>query len=197
MMLTLGVCVPLKFMTSLEGSVWGAVLAGLNNSLILQYLPLFAIGILLNEIKNKTGKLWLNIIGIAAATIVFHAIDQRDHNPAVTLLMITVLGFSAFGKFPPLRFRPLVFVSAISYSLYLMHNNLGCTLIYHLNQNGISPWASMLLATAGTIVISTIATFWIERPISNGLRKIWIRVQKTRPLMALESRLQSRVTALG
>ena len=42
------------------------ILAGMEqarNLMILEYLPLFSMGILLNEIKNKRGNLWCNALG--------------------------------------------------------------------------------------------------------------------------------------
>ena len=195
LLLTLAVCLPLKFSTGIANSDWGAKLEFLNSLMILEFLPLFAIGILLNEIRNGRGKVWLNAVGIAGSAIVFHAIDRHDHNPVVTIGMIGVLGFSAFGRMPLLRFRPLVFISTISYSLYLMHNNLGCTVIYHLNQNGISPIASMLIASAAIVVASTIATYWIERPISNGLRWCWNRFKQVQWVASIQIRLNRYVAA--
>ena len=195
LLLSLAVCLPLKMMPTVAHSAWGNNLAFLNRIMILEFLPLFTIGILINEIKNKRGKVWLNATGIVASAVVFHAIDQHGHNPVITVGMIGLLGFSAFGKFPPLRFRPLVYVSAISYSLYLMHNNLGCTLIYHLNQNGVSPLLSMILATIAMIIVSSVATFYIERPISNALRWCWVRIRKVHWIDSLQTKLNERVAA--
>ena len=113
--------------------------------MILEYLPLFSMGILLNEIRNRRGNVWCNGLGILVSAAVFHAVDRYNHNPAATLVLFGLLAFSAYGRVPMLRFKPLVFVSTISYMLYLLHNNLGCVFIFHVNQAGLSPLASMIL----------------------------------------------------
>ena len=175
--LAIAVCLPVKLSWVAGGPTY-ELFKTLDAVLILTYMPLFFIGILLNEIKNDRGSKWANIVGIIFSASVFHLLDTHDHNPAATLLMVGLLAFSAYGKVPFLRLRPLVFISAISYSLYLLHNNLGCTIIYHLNQNGVNPLASMIIATVAIIIICSITTYWVERPISAWLRRRWDQAKR-------------------
>lgn len=141
--------------------------------LILDYMPLFFIGMLTHEIWKKRGSIGWNGLGIGLSAIVFHLIDRHDYNPAATVLMIGTLFLSAYGKMPFLRMKPLVFVSTISYSLYLLHNNLGCAFIYQLDQLGVTPWVSMSLGIVFITIVSAIVTFWLEQPISAALRRCW------------------------
>lgn len=140
---------------------------------ILPYLPLFAMGMLLNEIKSKRGKLWMNITGILISAVIFHVIDLRDHNPAATALLFGLVAFSAYGKIPILRCKPFVFISAISYSLYLFHNNLGSALMKLLEHWTVSPLGAVILATLFSIAISAAITFWLEQPVTKYLRGRW------------------------
>lgn len=174
----LGLCIAgiwsIEYLTSIHADE--SLIAGLTFArklLILDYMPLFFIGMLVHQIWNQNGQLHWNLFGIAVAAIVFHVIDRHDYNPAATLLMIGTLFLSAYGKLPFLRFKPLVFISTISYSLYLLHNNLGCAFIYRMEQLGFTPLASMLLGIAFITIVSTIVTFWIERPLSKQLRRLW------------------------
>ncbi len=141
--------------------------------MILEYLPLFVMGILLNEIKNRRGSTWVNAGGILASAVVFHVIDRHDHNPLATALLFTLLAFSAYGRVPVLRLKPLVFISTISYALYLVHNNLGCVFIYQLNQAGISPLVAMILGIIFVIAVSAAITYWMEQPLTRALRQRW------------------------
>ena len=159
----------------------------LENVLIIKYLPLFFVGILLNEIKNKRGLLSQNIAGIVVCSIVFHLIDDHGHNPVMTIGLTGLLALSCFGLVPLLRLKPLVFISTISYSLYLMHNNLGTTFIYHLNQNGIGSWLSMIIATVLVIIVSTFSTYCIELPMSNWLKQKWMAWKSSRQATAQPS----------
>ena len=104
--------------------VWTSRANFLQDLFILKWLPLFSMGILLNEIKSKRGNFWMNATGILISAVVFHIIDVKDHNPVATALLFGLVAFSAYGKIPILRMKPLMFVSTISYSLYLFHNNL-------------------------------------------------------------------------
>ena len=156
---------------------WLLGLEQFRELMILEYLPLFTMGILLNEIKNKRGSWWGNAIGILASAIVFHAIDRHHHNPAATLILFTLLAMSAYGRVPVLRFRPLVFISSISYALYLLHNNLGCVFIYHLNQAGISPLMSMIAGILFVIAVSAFITIYVEQPVTKYLRDSWFRLK--------------------
>ena len=160
---------------------WPQLFAWMETSrdlLILEYLPLFTIGLLLNEIKNRRGHFWLNAFGILASGVVFHLIDRHAHNPAATILLFLLLAFSAYGRVPFLRFKPLVFISTISYALYLLHNNLGCVFIYHVDHAGVPSIVALLLGIGFVIAISALITFYVERPLTKFLRNTWYRFRQ-------------------
>jgi peptidoglycan/LPS O-acetylase OafA/YrhL len=148
--------------------------------MLLDFVPLFAIGFLLYMIKTGVGKKWQNLLGIAVAATVFHCIDHGKHNPAATALIIGLVAASAYGKVPPLRFKPLIYVSTISYALYLCHNNLGSALIYSFNQAGVPPLVCLAIGIAFSFSLAIIITNRIEQPITSVLRKGWDRVRKGR-----------------
>jgi peptidoglycan/LPS O-acetylase OafA/YrhL len=156
-----------------------ALLSFLRQLLILDYMPLFFMGMLAHQIWKQNGNLKWNLIGICLSGIVFHIIDRHDYNPVATVLMVGILFLSAYGKLPFLRLKPLVFVSTISYSLYLLHNNLGCAFIYQMEQLGLSPMTSLVIGIVFVTIVSTVVTFWIERPISAQLRKLWNWIKAT------------------
>jgi peptidoglycan/LPS O-acetylase OafA/YrhL len=108
-----------------------------------------------------------------ACIVAFHLVDLRDYNPVVTVFFTVLLGMSAFGKVPILRWKPIAFVAGASYSLYLLHNNLGSTVIYHLD-GWIGPWPALLAATALIFVVAPISTHWFENPLCNRLRRWWM-----------------------
>ena len=148
----------------------------LSDLLILEYLPLFVTGMLLHEIWSKRSGVLVNAFGILFAGFVFHATDKLDHNPLATILLLTMLCLSAYGKLPLLRLKPFVFISSISYALYLFHNNLGCLVIRWLHDAGLSPILSVALAFAFTVAVATAITWWFEQPISAYMRKKWKQI---------------------
>ncbi len=174
--LSLVVCPTLdSYESAYGGSGWFVAATAVRRMMLLDFVPLFAIGFLLYMIKTKTGRRWQNILGIVAAASVFHCIDHGKHNPAATALIIGLVTMSAYGKVPVLRFKPLVYVSTISYALYLCHNNLGCALIHRFDQSGIEPQFCFLIAVVFSFAMAIIVTNRIEQPITNALRLAWTR----------------------
>lgn len=146
-----------------------------NELLIVHYFPLFAMGIFIHLGYLEPKKWWLYGTGLLFATVVFQGIDPRGASPVVTLGLIGLLIFSQYGWLPVLRVKPLLFISGISYSLYLLHNNLGSVLIYYLNQTGVSSIASVGVATGLTILLAWMANRWLERPLGNWFRRLLTR----------------------
>lgn len=174
--LSLFACPTLDSMAATHSEAgWFAVATAIRRVMLLDFVPLFAIGFLLYMIKTDTGRRWQNILGILIAAGVFHSIDHGKHNPAATALIIGLVTMSAYGKVPFLRLKPLVYVSTISYALYLCHNNLGCALIHRFDQSGIPPQICFLIAVVFSFSMAIIITNRIEQPITGALRAAWNR----------------------
>lgn len=162
--------------------------------LLLDYFPLFAVGILLHDLwrRVQAGKYAApsiettyaqvgNALGIVAALVAFHCIDQHDHNPLVSVGLTALLGLGLFRWIPLLGCRPLVFVSGISYMLYLLHDNLGSVMIYWMNHTlGLPPVLSFYVAIPAAIALATLTTFALERPLTSYLRQRWL-IRDTKP----------------
>jgi peptidoglycan/LPS O-acetylase OafA/YrhL len=180
--LSLLVCPTLDSLAATHADAgWFAAATAIRRVMLLDFVPLFAIGFLLYMIKTDTGRRWQNILGILVAASVFHSIDHGKHNPVATALIIGLVTMSAYGKVPILRLRPLVYVSTISYALYLCHNNLGCALIHRFDQSGISPQISFLIAVVFSFSMAIIITNRIEQPITGVLRAAWDRYRSRKP----------------
>ncbi|MFK7769772.1 MAG: acyltransferase family protein [Mariniblastus sp.] len=163
-------------------SVWNGTFRVVEDLFFMRNMPLFAMGILLNELRSKRfdarWRKWILWGGIVVSAAVFHAIDLRGHNPAATVLMFGLLTASAYGRVPILRWRPLIFISFISYSLYLFHNNLGSALMKLLESWGCPPILMVLLATAFAIAIGAAITYWFEQPLTKRLRVAWSKTKE-------------------
>ena len=152
-------------------SIWNGRFRIIEELFFIRQLPLFAMGILLNEIRCGRGNRWALWGGICAAATVFHVIDLRGHNPAATVLMFGLLTASAFRMVPILRWKPLVYISFISYALYLVHNNLGSSLMKQMENFGVAPLPAIVLATLLMIALAHAMTYWMEQPLTRWLRK--------------------------
>jgi peptidoglycan/LPS O-acetylase OafA/YrhL len=164
-----------------------AGLTTVREVLLLETMPLMAIGILVNELVQGRGRRWVNIAGIVAAAVTFHLVDRYDHNPAATALLIGLLVACAYGRVPLLRWRGLTAIGAISYSLYLVHNNLGSVAIWHANQAGLPPWVALTIGLAAALAASWAITQWFERPVSTWLRQrtSWLTAPRKSPTPAV------------
>lgn len=168
------VCPLLDSLDTLHGETgWFAMATAARRLMLLDFVPLFAIGFLLYMIKTDVGKRWQNILGIIVAAAVFHTIDHGKHNPVVTALIVGLITACAYDKVPVLRFQPLVYISTISYAIYLCHNNLGCAIIHRLDMAGVPPVICFAVALAFTFATAVIVTNRIEQPITYYLRKRW------------------------
>ena len=160
------------FKASYPESAWNGHLHVFDQLFFVRNMPLFAMGILLNELRCKRGNPYGLWAGIVFSAIVFHVIDLRGHNPVATVLMFGLLTASAFAKVPVLRWKGFVYLSFISYSLYLFHNNLGSALIRQLEIFGWPPLLSIIVAFVFAIGISHAITYWLEQPLTK-----WLRIQ--------------------
>lgn len=176
MMIAVGCCLILglgitSFKTHYPESIWNGRFRVIEELFFIRQLPLFAMGILLNELRCGRGKRWALWGGIVAAATVFHLIDLRGHNPVATVLMFGLLTASAFRMVPILRWKPLVYISFISYALYLVHNNLGSAMMRQLEAFGLAPLPTIVVATLLMIALAHAMTYWIEQPLTRWLRK--------------------------
>ena len=155
--------------------VWAAHIAGRPLAglavrlLILEYAPFFAIGILFYRIYRKQGRAAWNYALIVAA---FALVAARW--PLSVSLMIAaacgVLWKVAHGGLRLLRFAPLVFFGTISYSLYLVHQRIGQTVLADLAGRGWAPPARLAAAATLAVALATAATFLVERPAMRAIR---------------------------
>ena len=76
---------------------------------------------------------------------------------------------------------PFTFLGAISYSLYLLHQAIGFTLIWRFEMAGFAPGTAGLCAALVVTVLATLLTYLIERPAMRMIRDAW---KKRRPTVA-------------
>ena len=184
-MLVLGVCMigglgNQFIQQEYAGTGLGSVSAFVDQVMIFRWMPLFAMGILLNEIKMKRGTIWLNCIGILLAGAAFHIIDVKDHNPKATALLFVLLALCAYGRLPVLRFKPLLFIGTISYSLYLFHNNIGTVFMSWLESMGVYPMVAFVMTFAFVVAMSAAITYKFEQPVTKFLQRRWKEYKSTR-----------------
>lgn len=89
---------------------------------------------------------WLVDAGLAAAVLAFLGLLWRapDWQPAAV--------------------RALAWVGGLSYSLYLLHQNLGVTVIGYLTKTGLSDLAAILVASVVMVALAHVSYRHVEKP---------------------------------
>jgi len=91
-----------------------------------------------------------------------------------------IFGLVVFNKANILASKPLVFLGTISYSLYLIHQNIGYIIMRELYQLNYHSAVGIGIALVSSIVIASLLVKYIERPSMTFLKKIYKKRQETK-----------------
>ena len=94
---------------------------------------------------------------------------------AVAAFCIAVFWLFVSGRLRWLRLSPFVFLGTISYSEYLLHQDIGFTIIWHLEMIGFSGTVASVVAILTTAALAALLTFLVERPAMRAIRGAWKR----------------------
>ncbi|KRE97311.1 hypothetical protein ASG76_00855 [Nocardioides sp. Soil774] len=148
-----------------------------------QYAGFFSAGMLL-LLSRERGRLHplVAVCVLAQAVVSWLVVDAVEATVVVPLMAFFayVIMQSRVGW---LRVPGLVFIGAISYPLYLLHQNLGYLLI-EAAAPSLGRWPAMLLGFAALAGVAWVAHRTVEGPWSHALRKRLSRqpdVRRARP----------------
>lgn len=142
----------------------------LSRLLILKYIPWFTLGICVYQLIHHrkaagTAPLW----SAAAALVSLWLVDGLII-AALALLLAALVAAAAGGRLPWLRHPVLVFFGAISYPLYLLHENIGWIVIRELRADGWSADLTVVAAVGVSILLAWALTRSVERPAMRWIR---------------------------
>ena len=133
-----------------------------NQIFFLKYASFFLAGIcfyrIVNNIHARRSALILLISLLS--TIYTHSI--HDFFFFLAFYVIFFLAISGYLEF--LSIKPFIFLGTISYSLYLIHQNIGYVIINGFYQNEGHPLLGIAASMSISITIATAFYFFIEKP---------------------------------
>ncbi|BAI93136.1 acyltransferase [Limnospira fusiformis CCALA 023] len=139
---------------------------------IIKYAHLFIAGLMIYKV-NKQGFSIHRFLIIMICILAQRFAYPWENSWSTTIIVasfIVLLYLGTQGYLKWLRLQPLIFLGTISYSLYLIHQNIGYALIRQLYQYGFNPNLSIILAIILSIALASAITFMIELPANQWLR---------------------------
>lgn len=162
----------------------GSVL--LTTMLMPDYACYFAGGMLL-YLVHRDGHdrgLWLLIglqcvIGLSTSVTAYQSVHAADLSWGRSSLLLSLGIVGCFGlvalvtlaPWAGRSFRGMAFLGALTYPLYLVHENLGWYLINVLEAR-TGPWAAVFAATAVSLLAAVAIHQWVEKPLGPRLRRV-------------------------
>ncbi|WP_460217907.1 acyltransferase family protein [Psychroserpens sp. MEBiC05023] len=139
----------------------------------LNFGHLFIIGISFYKIKSGEDTRWSHLL-ILCSFLVSLLLSNSLYKDVFLLAFIGVFYLFVYDKLKWIKLKPLIFLGQISYALYLTHQFIGYFIIYELINLGVeNNLLLILIPSLITIILSSVITFYIEKPAQSFLRNAW------------------------
>ena len=150
---------------------WAALLFAFD------YSPYFALGIVFYRGKTQGWTPASFVLCLFALGVEF--VLAGWEGLAVALVCVGAFALAVNGHLRVLVGKLTLWLGSISYSLYLIHRNLGFLLLAWLADHAIAGFMAIGIAVAGALLAASILAFGIERPVSSRIRS-WYKSSRTR-----------------
>lgn len=138
---------------------------------ILSYAPFFVLGMMFHLVKKSQGR----IVMYPAMVILFSLLTAWFTGGGVIGIVASIstllFALALSGKLRMLVSPVTLWLGSISYSVYLVHRNLGYAALAKLNASGFDSRFAFILVLAGALLIASALTYWIERPFLRLFRE--------------------------
>ena len=142
-----------------------------------QFAALFCIGMLMYRTQQGAPTSWrLAPLGMVAAVAEGVMSGDATRGAVVLLLVAGFVAVTARGSFAPLRWPVLTWLGAISFPLYLLHQNIGYVVILH-TVDTLGVWVSRVLALSASLFLAWLVHEMVEVRLSRTINR-WLRARR-------------------
>lgn len=130
-----------------------------------EYIPFLVLGDLIRLLENKKDIIYLIIIGSLVIIDIF--LTMGTLALLIAFWASVVIMYALYSKSFILKSRLIAFIGMISYSIYLIHQNIGFVIINSLVDiaGQYQLWMSIIVSIL-TIIMGTVFYFCVEKPIA-------------------------------
>ena len=149
----------------------------LSRFLVLEHIPWFVIGMTLYLTLRE--RRWsvprVVLLTLCVATISIPGEIEITLGAVATIALVL---FASRGWLRPLESRPLLFVGAISYPLYLLHEKIGWAVRLQIEPHLPAVWLSIAFAIVCSVALAAALHYLVEDPARLALRHAYARYRK-------------------
>ena len=152
--------------------VWPGMPERIVMVLILRYVPFFAIGMVSYRVwagQRNWDQQWPVLFAILATI----GLCEPPELLLAGIVLVGCFGAMLSGRLRWLCWAPLLWVGQISYSLYLVHQHIGFTIMYNMDAAGFAPIYGYALAVVVAILLGALIHYSVERPAAIRLQQLW------------------------
>jgi len=143
---------------------------------VQQYIPFFAIGICAWRVRQGA-RCWRQQVPVLALGALAVALCDDIAHAAVYVGLVVVMAALVSGRLGWLAQRWLLWLGAVSYPLYLVHENLGYALIARLEAVGAPPALALAMALGAALAVAHLVQRTVEQPALAAVRAGWRGMQ--------------------
>jgi len=141
----------------------------LSELLILPYIAWFACGIMVYRLTHGSDARRADIAVIAGAVLLIGIVNSW-HLATLALAFTGLLFLATSGRLPVLQFAGLIWLGEISYTLYLLHENIGWALMLKMKAAGLDANLSIALVLLVSCALAWGLTRLVEKPAMAWIR---------------------------
>ncbi|MCV2364574.1 acyltransferase [Paucibacter sp. DJ1R-11] len=151
-----------------------------HRTLFLSTAPWFALGICVRQLTQLAANshapatsLKRSITGSVLLALLCIGWGEGWPMALLATVFAVLVHAAALGRLPLLRWSLLGWLGAISYPLYLLHENIGWVLMNQMLARGMPTDLTIALALAFSLALAHAVTHMVERPAMAAIRRRW------------------------